>query len=160
MIGNDFLFFISLYCPQLFSALPTLRRSWMEPKPDDTKCGFRHGRRSTEYISTLQQIFQESWEHAKDAYTCFVDLGKVCDRVPREKLWRCCGSAVLTCVSCWPSSNCFPAQKIVTMSTELSQNRSTLVFCLRQGCVLSPLLFIVYIRVLQTTTCGPNLKIV
>jgi len=31
IIGNDFLFFISLHCPQLFSAppaLPTFRRSW------------------------------------------------------------------------------------------------------------------------------------
>ena len=31
----------------------------------------------TDQISTLQQIFQKSWEHAKDVYTCFIDLGKV-----------------------------------------------------------------------------------
>jgi len=28
-------------------------------------------------IFTLQQIFKESWEHVKDLYTCFVDVGKV-----------------------------------------------------------------------------------
>jgi len=32
-------------------------------------------------------ILEKSWEHAKDVYTCFVDLGKVYSRVPREKLW-------------------------------------------------------------------------
>jgi len=41
----------------------------------------------TQHISTLQQILEKSWKHAKDLYTCFVDLGKVYGRVPREKLW-------------------------------------------------------------------------
>jgi len=38
----------------------------MEPKLDDTHRGFRHGRSTTEQISTLQQIFEKSWEHTKD----------------------------------------------------------------------------------------------
>jgi len=42
---------------------------------------------TTEQISTLQQIFKKSWEHAKDLYTSFVDFGKVYGRVPREKPW-------------------------------------------------------------------------
>ena len=40
-------------------------------------------------ISTLQKIFEKSWEHAKDLYRCFVDLGTVyglCCRVLRKKL--------------------------------------------------------------------------
>jgi len=49
----------------------------IEPKLDDTQCGFRCGRSTTEQISTLQQNFKKCWEHAKDLYTCFVDLGKV-----------------------------------------------------------------------------------
>ena len=32
------------------------------------------------------KIFKKSWEHAKDVYTFFVDLGKVYGRVRREKL--------------------------------------------------------------------------
>jgi len=38
-----------------------------------------------------------------------------------------CGSTVLTGASCWPSSDCIPAQKIVSMLTELNHNRSALV---------------------------------
>jgi len=57
----------------------------IKPKPDDIQCGFRRGRSITEQISTLQQIFKKSWEHA--IYTCFVNLGKIYGRVPRKKLW-------------------------------------------------------------------------
>jgi len=60
----------------------------IEPKLDDTQCGFRRGRSIAEQISTLQQIFEKSWEYAKDLYTWFVDLVKyVYGWVPREKLW-------------------------------------------------------------------------
>jgi len=37
-------------------------------------------------IFTLRQIFEKSCEYAKDVYTCFVNLWKAYDRVPREKL--------------------------------------------------------------------------
>jgi len=59
----------------------------IEPKLDNTQCGFCRSRSTAKQISTLQQIFEKSWEHAKDLYTCFVDLGYVYGRVPREKFW-------------------------------------------------------------------------
>ena len=35
---------------------------------------------------TLQQNFENSFEHRKGVFTCFVNLEKTYDRVPREKL--------------------------------------------------------------------------
>jgi len=32
--------------------------------------------------TTLQHNFDKSWEYAKNAFTCFVDLEKAYDRVP------------------------------------------------------------------------------
>ena len=38
-------------------------------------------------IFALQQIFEKSWEYAKEAIACFVDFEKTYDRIPRDKLW-------------------------------------------------------------------------
>jgi len=86
-------------------------REIIEPKLDDTQCGFRRGRSTTYQNSTIQQIFEKSWEHAKDVYTCFGDLGKVRDRVPREKVWGVLQELpmVLMTACCWPSSYCISA---------------------------------------------------
>jgi len=58
----------------------------IEPKLNDTQCRLRPGRSTTDQIFTLQQIFEKSWEYAKDVYTCFVDFEKAYNRVTREKL--------------------------------------------------------------------------
>ena len=39
------------------------------------------------HIYAFQQVFEKSWKYAKEVYTCFVDLQKVYDYVPRDKLW-------------------------------------------------------------------------
>jgi len=62
-----------------------ISRKIIEPKLDDTQCGFRRCRSTADQICALQQIFDKCWEIPK--LTCFVDLGKGYNRVPREKLW-------------------------------------------------------------------------
>jgi len=55
------------------------RRKIVKSKLDDTQCGVHPGRSTTDQIYILQQIF--------DVYSCFVDLEKAYDGVPREKRW-------------------------------------------------------------------------
>ena len=59
-----------------------------ESKLDDDQCGFRPGRSTTNQIFTLRQIFEKSWEFAKEVFACFVELEKTFHRVPQGKLWR------------------------------------------------------------------------
>jgi len=59
-------------------------RAINEPKLNDTQCGFRLCRSTTEHSITLRQIFEKSWEYAIDvslleatgSTTCF--LRKIC----------------------------------------------------------------------------------
>jgi len=62
-------------------------REIIESKLNDTQCGFSPGRGTTDQILPIQQIFQKSWEYAKDVYTCFVDPEKADGRFPRAKRW-------------------------------------------------------------------------
>jgi len=62
-------------------------RNINEPKLNDTQCGINPGYSTADQNFTLQQIFEKSWEYAKNFYTFFVDFEKAYDRVPREKHW-------------------------------------------------------------------------
>jgi len=47
----------------------------IEPKLNDTQCGFFHGSTTKDQIS-LYSKFEKSWEYAKDICTCFANLEK------------------------------------------------------------------------------------
>ena len=121
-------------------------REIVESKLEDGQCGFRPGRSTTDQIFTLKQIFEKSWEFGKDLFACFVDLEKVYDRVPRDKLWKVLqeygvDGQLLRAIK---SFYCRPE---VCVRVNGKQSKPFHVGVgLRQGCVLSPLLFIVYMN--------------
>ena len=118
----------------------------LESKLEDGQCGFRPGRSTRDQIFTLKQIFEKSWEYGKDLLACFVDLEKAYDRVPRDKLWKVLqeygvNGQLLRAIK---SFYCRPE---VCVRVNGKQSKPFHVGVrLRQGCVLSPLLFIVYMN--------------
>ena len=62
-------------------------REIVDPKLTDAQCGFCPGRSTMDQIFALQQIFEKSWEYAKEVNACFVDLEKAYDCIPGDKLW-------------------------------------------------------------------------
>jgi len=65
-------------------------RDIIEPKLEDTLCGFRPVRSTTDQIFTYQRFLEKSWENAKDVHACFVAVQKASYRIPREKLAEIC----------------------------------------------------------------------
>lgn len=127
----------------------------VEPNIQETQCGFRTGRGTTDQIFTLQQILEKSWEFAKPVYTLFIDLEKAYDRVPREILWKVLkeygihGQLLSSIQSLY--NNCKSCVRINGNKSDYFQVQVGL----RQGCVLSPLLFMVFMDKISRTSANP-----
>ncbi|KAJ2944193.1 hypothetical protein O0L34_g18171 [Tuta absoluta] len=114
----------------------------------ESQCGFRGGRSTTDMIFTLRQLQEKCREHRTPLYMAFVDLNKAFDTVSREGLYE-----VLRRVGCPPKlfnlvrsfhdnmngSVMFDGER----STSFGVNRGV-----RQGCVLAPTLFGIYLSAL------------
>ena len=107
-------------------------------------------------IFTLKQAFEKAWEYGQPIFMAFVDLEKAYDRVPRDKLWECLveyglSGELLRAIQSlyWKSSSC-------VRINGLKSEPFTVNTGLRQGCVLSPLLFITYMDRISKSCVGPE----
>ena len=108
----------------------------------------------------MQQIFEKSWEYAKEVNACFVDLEKAYDRIPRDKLWAVLlqygiGGQLLTAIKSlhMHSEVCVRVNSATTKPVRVSVG-------LRQGCSLSTILFLIYMdRIVKKGDCCGGVKI-
>ena len=131
-------------------------REIVEPKLTDAQCGLRPGRSTINQIFALQQIFEKSWECAKEVNECFVDREKAYDRIPKGKLWAVLlqygidGQLLTAIKSLYVHSEvCVRFNSATTKPFKVSVG-------LRQGCSLSPILFLIYMdrMVKKSESCG------
>lgn len=111
----------------------------------EIQTGFRKNRCGMDNVLVLRQI----WDRAKGGndklYLAFVDLRKAYDRVWRKGLWRCLdelalGKQFIDMIRCLYVN--------VTSKVEVKGARSNEIrseIGLKQGCILSPILFALYI---------------
>ena len=107
-------------------------------------------------IFALQQGFEKLWKYAKEVYACFVDLEKAYDCVVRDKLW--------------PELLEYDVKSQLLATIKLLYKQSEVCVCvngmkikpfnvsigLRQGCVLSPLLYIIYIDKIEKNSSSSS----
>ncbi|KAK3551641.1 hypothetical protein QTP70_020851 [Hemibagrus guttatus] len=119
-------------------------RPLVEPRIQEEQCGFRPSRGTLDQLYTLHRVLEGSWEFAQPVHMCFVDLEKAFDHVPRGILWE-----VL-----WEYRVRGPLLRAVRSLYNRSRSLVRIASCksdlfpvhvgLRQGCPLSPVLFIVF----------------
>lgn len=117
----------------------------------ESQCGFRAGRSTTDMIFTLRQLQEKCREQRVPLYMAFIDLNKAFDTVSRQGLYEVlhrigCPSKLLSLVrsfhDCMSGSVIFDGEK----STPFGVNRGV-----RQGCVLAPTLFGIFLSALLLT---------
>ena len=109
----------------------------------ENQAGFRHGYRTTDYIFTLSTIINHyEIKNKKPLFLCFVDFRKAFDKVNHKLLWEKINS--------YGAGGKFLDIITIVKSCVRSKSGLTIFFNykrgVRRGCLLSPLLFSLYIN--------------
>ena len=131
--------------------------STLDEKLRTEQAGFRKGRSCSDHIFTLRQILEQSHEFNSPVYANFVDFRKAFDSIHRDSLWK-----ILLHYGV--------PEKMVSVIKLLYTDFSAQVLCdggeltdpfqvktgVKQGCVLSPFLFLIGIDWImkETTKAG------
>ena len=107
--------------------------------------GFREGRGCMDQVFTLRMIEEKCREKKKDLFVCFLDLEKAYDRVDRGKLWEVLGECGVV-GKLGRGLRAFYKNSRACVRIKRRETEFFEVECgLRQGCVLSPSLFNMFI---------------
>ena len=119
-------------------------RAIIEPQLGEWQHGFRKNRGTSDMIFSIRQLMEKAWEYNEKLYMIFIDLHKAFDSVPRKRLWNCLleygiSGQLLKAIK----STYTPC--ISKVNTEYKNDKwFEITSGVKQGSVLSPLLFITY----------------
>ena len=121
-------------------------RDKVESKLGKWQHGFRPGKSTIDLIFAMKMMCEKNWEWNKEVYACFIDLEKAFDRVDRSKLWEVLRKPeydidpklIRVIMSIYKITN----SKVKSRDIESEWFR--IGSGVRQGGVLSPLLFIIF----------------
>ena len=95
-------------------------------------------------INFLQKVFEKSWEYVKEVCTCFVDLEEAYDRLSKDKLWALVLEYDVRGQLLAAIKSLYQQSEVCVCVNDMKTKLFNVSLGLRQGCVLSPLLFIIY----------------
>ena len=129
----------------------------VDPNLRDQQAGFRRNRSCADQIASLRIIVEQSLEWNSPLYINFIDYEKAFDSVDRETLWKLLRhygvpEKFVSLIHCtYQGMTCKVAH-----AGQLSESFEVRTG-VRQGCLLSPFLFLLLIHwIMKTTTTGRN----
>nr|KAG5699276.1 hypothetical protein BaRGS_000478 [Batillaria attramentaria] len=130
-------------------------REAVNPMLRDQQAGFRRNRSCADQIASLRIIVEQSLEWNSPLYINFIDYEKAFDSVDREALWKLLRhygvpGKIISLIQCtYKDMSCRIAH-----AGQLSESFEVKTG-VRQGCLLSPFLFLLVIDwIMKTTTTG------
>ena len=134
---------------KLFATIVEKRLSkWCEDRKifEQEQAGFRAGRSTVNHIFTLAEIIKRKKREGKPTYACFLDIKKAYNTVWREGLWDKLQRAGIQNRISQVIKNMYSEVKSSVVLNDRMTEWFNIEIGLRQGCVLSPLLFLIFIN--------------
>ena len=119
-------------------------KSVIDIEVDEAQFGFRPGRGTREGIFSFNILAQKHIEYQKDLYICFIDYAKAFDKVKHENLIDCLKQIGLDSKDIRVIANLYWFQQAAIRVDNEVSDYTPIQRGVRQGCVLSPLLFNIY----------------
>lgn len=123
--------------------LETKLRDLLENTIEDTQFGFRPNRGVTDANFILRQIIEKAFIEERDIHLCFVDLEKAFDNIKREDIWRTLHKRGVKHDLIIAVQSLYKETKNYVRTRHETSKMFETSSGVRQGCILSPLLFTV-----------------
>ncbi|XP_077292468.1 uncharacterized protein LOC143915631 [Arctopsyche grandis] len=110
----------------------------------DSQFGFRGGLGTREALFCMNVLLQKCRDFKKRIYVCFIDFEKAFDRVEHDKLIHALNQTGIDAKDIALLKNLYWNQSAVVKVEDLETEKVGISRGVRQGCVLSPMLFNLY----------------
>ena len=118
----------------------------------EEQAGFRAGRSTKDQIFNLRLLCEKYLQHQQSLYHVFIDFKKAFDRLWHEALWATMRKYNINASITWAIENLYDkAQSAVLFNGSTGEWFRTIV-CVRQGYLLSPTLFNIFLERIMCET--------
>lgn len=116
----------------------------LEEDISNTQFGFREGLGTREALFGINVLFQRCLDINQDVYACYIDFEKAFDRVKHDRLHQLLLNKNIDSCDIRIISNLYWGQRANTLIDNQPTEEMEIRRGVRQGCILSPLLFNLY----------------